>query len=435
MTPVRGIRISKFTGDLIWTHGAFAIMASSGLLLNLLLGIAYGAEGLGVFSQAMAAYVVMSQLSVGGAHLAVFRSVAALEQDNEQDLAAIGASGVLVAGVWGAVGGVILLLAAAPLGALLQSPAVGTAIFYVSLALPFTAVNKVLIAILNARQRMRHYSIAQATRYLLLLAFVAGAYLLSRDVTVAALCFVAAEASVLTFLLIDRDIRLCLRPKAVQRARVTDISKFGVRAMGSGLAAELNIRTDIFMIGLLMNDTAAGVYALASVIYEGVLNAVYAVRTNLNPILVRSTARSDWSELERLLRRLLLILNPIAVMLLVAAWLFYEPVIGFVFNDPVLAGGLSPLLILMAPLTLLAGFLALDQLILQSGRAGAYTLVLAGGFVLNIVLNAVLVPVIGLDGAALSTAAAFAFTTLALFILFCRGSGCRPDWRRVLRLP
>jgi O-antigen/teichoic acid export membrane protein len=113
----------------------------------------------------------------------------------------------------------------------------------------------------------------------------------------------------------------------------------------------------------------------------------------------------------------------------VIGYLGYEPVVGLIFSDQTLYDGLYPLLILISPLTILAGFVGVDQLLLQSGRAGAYTSVLACGFVVNIGLNYIFIPHIGLSGAAVATATCFSATTLALLALFCVGEGWRPRWR------
>ena len=55
----------KFSADVAWNVGSLAVLGVSGILLNVLIGRCYDEAALGVFNQALAAYIFFSQLAVG----------------------------------------------------------------------------------------------------------------------------------------------------------------------------------------------------------------------------------------------------------------------------------------------------------------------------------------------------------------------------------
>jgi O-antigen/teichoic acid export membrane protein len=61
----------KFKQDITWNAGAFALSALFGVLVNLLIIRFYDASALGVFNLVYAIFILLSQLAVGGVHLAV----------------------------------------------------------------------------------------------------------------------------------------------------------------------------------------------------------------------------------------------------------------------------------------------------------------------------------------------------------------------------
>lgn len=394
--------MNKFATDLAWTYGSLIVMAASGFLINLIVGLAFGADGLGAFNQALALFVIIAQLSALGFHLWAFKSTAEFAAERKTVDSVI-SSGLLLAIVSGLVFSSLLFLLAGPLGTLLGSQTSAEALRRLAPALLLFNINKVLLSALNGLRLMRSHAIGQVVRYSSLLAVVLWAGMTSRDVADAAYCFLGSELALLAFLV--PAIRGHVTPsfRVVDATRLRQGLIFGIKGFWSGMAAELNIRTDILVIGLFMSDAHVGVYALASVVYEGVINALYVVRLNLNPSLVGILKERDWPALERDLGRVSRWLYPIAALAYVLAAALYIPVVWLIFGDAEFLQGYLPLLILLAPLVLFAGLLPFDQILLQAGYAGHYSATLALTFAVNLMLNLLLVPQLGLIGAASAT--------------------------------
>ncbi|MHA2403448.1 MAG: oligosaccharide flippase family protein, partial [Candidatus Kariarchaeaceae archaeon] len=159
----------KFGQDVLWNIGSYGVMAVSGVIINLIIWLAYSPDVLGVFNQVFAVYVIASQFAVAGIHLSVVKYVAQYSLQVEI-YRAINTAAVLLATVIAGLSAILLLLFSEPIGILLNSPEVARGIIYIAPALFFFSINKVLLSIINGLSRMKLYAIFQALRYLLIVA-------------------------------------------------------------------------------------------------------------------------------------------------------------------------------------------------------------------------------------------------------------------------
>ena len=67
----------------------------------------------------------------------------------------------------------------------------------------------------------------------------------------------------------------------------------------------------------------------------------------------------------------------------------------------------------------------LDYVLLQSGMPGRQSMLMAFNVSINIVLNAILIPMFGLWGAAIATGVSFALVTVTLNVASARWLGFR----------
>src|SRR5262245_19467502 len=56
----------KFGKDVIWNLGSLALLGASGVLINTIIASYQSPASLGIFNQAFAFYIVLSQFAVGG---------------------------------------------------------------------------------------------------------------------------------------------------------------------------------------------------------------------------------------------------------------------------------------------------------------------------------------------------------------------------------
>lgn len=394
--------MTKFIKDLSWSYLALVVLALSGFTITFLIAGAFGAEGLGVFSQAYAVYVVVSQVSAGGFHLAVFKFTAE-NVNNSDKVNAIVSSGLILGVLSGMLFSIVLFFLADSLGDVLQSDKTAESIKRLAPALLFFNLNKVLLSSLNAMRKMKEHSLSQIFRYLLLLLVVLWSVFVSDNIVDAAFGFLVSELFLLIYLVLITRRWILWSIFKIRYEELLSCCRFGVKGFWSGMIVELNVRTDVLLIGYFLSDKATGVYSFISIIFEWLLNVIYSLRINLNPALVTIVKNKDWQALKELARNVCKWIYPIAGILFVSVIVLYKPLVVFVFSDTAFVEGYSPLVILVFSITIVSGFIPFDQTLLQGGWPGYYSLTLVFAFTINVIFNLIMIPLFGLNGAALAT--------------------------------
>jgi O-antigen/teichoic acid export membrane protein len=409
------LRGSKLTVDIAFSIGSFAILAVSGLAMSLAIAALRDASALGIFNRAYAVLIVASQFGAWGIHYSVLRLAAFHREDPEQRHPMLGSACLLALAL-----GVLCAAATHAIAPLLQGQSSDdsvAAIRKASLGLVLFPLNKVLLAYLNGMRMMRAFALLQSLRYLLVMLIVIGLAASGRPISDACLAFPATELVLATITLIT--IRR-LDGKArwrVSRSWVSRHLAFGSKAMFSGMFAEVNSRLDVLLIGYFTGDRVTGIYSFAAMLADGLYHVVAMVRINFNPILVAIARDRAWDEAARLRAMTIRYVLPVVLSGSVALVLALLATERWVVPDKGLAEGIPSLLILLGGLNLVAWLVPLDNLMLVSGHPAYQTLQQVIAVAANLATTLVLLPLVGMEGAAIGTVAYLVANALMLLVL------------------
>lgn len=411
LTTIRG----KLAGDAAWNYGAFVLMAGAGALINLFIAAVRGAEALGVFNQAYAVFIVAGQLATVGLHDSAQKHMA----HHDADLAAqssISRAAIICTMTTGTAVAVLLFLLAPTLGRVTDSAAVGTAIATVAPGILLFGVNKTFMGLLNGARRMRAYAIAQSTRVAVILTVVVAVGLSEGPDWMLVLGFTVAETVLVVGLLVTTRRHWSAPSDATAvRSWMRDHFQFGTRALPNAFLAESFVRIDVLMLGLFVTDSSVGYYSFAAIFVEGLYQLPVVIRTVVNPVLVRLFISESKAVLAAFCRRLaglsLAVFVPIALVVY-AGFPFLELIV-----DPEMVMRSRALLpALLAGLLVYSAFIPVDHLMLQAGMPGRQSILMVANVMINIVLNALLIPRYGVLGAAVATGSAYALSGLTLTV-------------------
>lgn len=379
---------------------AFAAVGLTALIVNVVIAARWGPEGLGVFAQTLTWFILTAQAATLGVHYAVLHRVGAAHDD-------AGARAVVAAGIGAVVPvsiavGVVSAVAAPAVGAALRSPATGDSIRFVSLALVLHALTKVLAAGLNGRQRMRRFAAVSFGRAAGLAAGTAGVWLLEAPLTWLGLIIVCSEGLALLVAFAVSGPLPVLRTEASRQG----LLRFGVRAAPAALAAEANTRVDVAMLGLLLDDRAVGVYALAVTVYEGVFQATVVLRNQVNGLITRALASDRTSDIEVLHGRLLrpLVAGSVALVVLIPG--MFAPVVRSLDLPGAFLDSRGPLIVLLAGIVISSHLVPFEQMLILGGHPVTQTRIVLASIAVNVAANLLLIPRLGAIGAAAGTALA-----------------------------
>ncbi len=409
----------RFTRDVIWNIGSLAILGLGGILINTIVMACRGPQALGIFNQVFAFYIVISQIAVGGLQFSVLKHCS-YNQDNFNECAAIASSALLLVAFAGIVICAILYGLSGIIGKILDSSYVALGLKYAIPGLFFFALNKVMLMILNGLRSMRAFAVFQSLRYILIMACISVLIILGYPGSHLPLSLTFAE--LILFMMLTLYINIYLfhfrfsLSSEIQKWFRRHIS-FGGRGFLSGILAEMNTRVDVLMLGYFMSDTIVGIYSFASTFAEGFAQIPNVIRQNVDPIAGKyflAGKREKLSEIAKKIRHTFYPLMSVAGCVLVAVFPF---IIRFVAPSGESTSSWGIFVILVCGIVLASSYRPFVGMLIQGGRPGTFTLLVMGSVVGNALLNVLLIPLLGMYGAAIATATIYVLEVLALIAL------------------
>jgi O-antigen/teichoic acid export membrane protein len=403
--------------DIAWNLIPVVLLAGVGLALNFLIAAWWDEAALGVFNLVTIALFDFAVLGAAGIQYSVLRAVA--EAGEDRDRVAVIVVGALVPNI--ALATVMTALYVAlhrPIGAWLDSDAVATGMLWSAPALFCFAINKVLFGIVNGLRRMRAFATYTSLRYLLL----GGGVVVARQLDLSAeqlpVIWSFTEGVVLVVLVIEliANVRLG-RGVTGWRSWSRRHLGFGVRGVTAMLALEINSKLDVWMLGTALSDAQVGIYALAAALSEGVMQLSVVIQNNVNPIVARHLAANQHGEIEALARRLRRWFVPAVAGVCALGAVLYPLVIPWLIGKPSFAAGAAPFAIMMVGIVVASPYLPFQQTLLMGGRPGWHTVFVLGVVTVSFVINLVLIPRLGLSGAATALAASLVAMALLLRVM------------------
>ena len=416
------LRQQKLTQDIAFSLGSFVVLAISGIVINIVITAQRDAAALGVFNLAYAVYIVISQFAVWGIHYSVLRHAAFFKEASVERGHMLFTAACLTIALGLGFGG--LTMWAEPLFAkAFDSTQTGRAIRNAAFGLMLFPLNKVLLAYLNGLREMRAFSILQGLRYLTVMVAVSAVASSSLSIEYATFGFIVAEA--ITALaafsyLMTRGIATSL---AFSSVWVRKHCVFGTKGLLSGMFAEVNSRIDVLLIGFFLSDRATGIYSFAAMLVDGLYHVLAMVRINFNPMLVAVVRDGNWEQARDLRVKAAKYVLPVMLALsaiLVFAYLVFT---AWIMPTKGLIDGLPSLLILLAGLNLVAVLVPFDNLMIVSGHPGLQAAQQMATVTANALAAVILLPLLGIEGAAIGTATSYAVGIGVLIFLAKRFLG------------
>lgn len=407
--------------DLVFNLISIGIMGLSGLLINIVIAMHYNAASLGVFNQVYAIYIFASQLAVIGVPASVLKYVAEFGTSAEKCRTII-SSAILLAVVFSSLVCVAVFSGRYLIGSFFDSPGVTCGLLWGGGGLFFFAVNKVLLSAINGLERMKVYAVYQSFRYISML--VSLLVLAMIDWPGDALAFIFTISEILLFIVCVFTLRSFIIPGRGEF--VFWIQKhvhFGVKSFVNALLLELNTRIDVLMLGYFCNDSQVGIYSFAAMLAEGLFQLLGAVMRVVTPKLVILYASQEIDRLKKFSRNVML--KTYLGMILFAALfvLTYPYWICLLTDKQELRDTWNIVAILSCGVTFASGYVPLRNILMGAGFPGWQSIQTSFLVLINILGNLCLIPLFGLDGAAMGTALSLASIPLLLKVMTRRVLG------------
>lgn len=400
----------------MYTYGAFAVMAVSGLVINTSIISRYDADALGVFNQVYALFVVYSQVAGLGIQYSVLRNSTKYASDPDPLSKCVWSS--CLSSVLCTVPAVLVLYFSSDIiGLVFDSQPLAASVPVIVPAIVLFCLNKNFINVLNGLQHYELYAAAQSTRFCVLVVYVFFMSLLRLDPVVLPFAFLVSESVLFLFLQFFMNRLVPFGFASFSWAWVKDHLAFGAKGFMTGVFLEINVRVDVLMLGLFCSDYLVGIYSLASMFFEGINSVTAVIRTITNPKIVHMAADSNGDEVGALFRKSGG-LSLLASGVLIAAVLFCFKNFGGIFvGIEQLVPAYDVLFILCCGAFIYSAFSPFVMVFTQVGRPDIQTFYFFLVTMTNIVFNLLLIPFYDIYGAAIATSMSFSLCGILLLTM------------------
>lgn len=407
----------KFGIDVVWSMASLGFLAVAGLTLNLAIARFYGAQYLGIFNIAFALYIFFSQFAVFGLHMSILRYVSQHmgEQQEKVDEAII--YGLISVAVIALLVTFVAWLATPFVTMVFRGENMGTAYVILLPGLFAFAINKYLLGAINGARHMRAFAIFQSLRFIfifltlfaLIVSGQKGQYL-TAVITVAELLLLPLLLFYIFF--VGRIVKKI--PPLKKSVWIKRHISFGTRVFLSGTVTELNTRVDILMIGAFLGDVQAGIYSIAILIVEGLAQAAFVIRNNVNPLLTRyilEGRKKEFADFSRKVSLYFFLFMAFAGAILI---LLFPYAAEFIFADGQFDAAYAPLIVLSVGLVIASPYLPFNMIFSQSNKPGTHTIYMFWVLASNVLFNMIAIPLWGILGAAIATSLSYVVSILLL---------------------
>lgn len=223
------------------------------------------------------------------------------------------------------------------------------------------------------------------------------------------------------------------RPRfSVQAGRWLPLMRVALPVGIAGVFATILFRIDVAMLGGYESDAVVGQYGAAYRLLESTLFISWSIGAGVYPVLSRLSRTTETpiaSIFQAALKLALGLTLPLVAAAAVLAYPLMELLYGTEFRDGASALILLAPTIVLYPLTYVAAYVLIAQ-----DRQSVLAWVYGGATVVNVALNAVLIPRYSLDGPAFATSLCEALTAALMLAFALRVSGAL-DWRAITAGP
>ncbi len=407
-------------------RGAF-LLALAGFLTSvlglyrLLLPALIGAQGVGLYQMAYPIYGILFILSTGGLPVAISKMVA--ERLAGGDTAGTGRVfrvSMRALGLIGLLLGLAMALLASTLAAdVARDPRATLSILAISPAILLTAVAAVWRGHFQGHQDMVPTALSQlvdqAVRVVFIVVLVVvlrpdGLAVQAAGATFAAVIGMAADLAVLTLYRRRYPVPAPGHSDGGDGRLLRELILLAVPVAAATLVVPLMQLGDLFLVPSLLLHTGLALavrtglygelsgYAFPVMLLPSV--ATFAVAVAIVPSLAEAAVRGDRGTLVRRSADGMRAAAMVAIPSTVGLWVLGTPIMVLLFHTP----SAGPMLTMLAPSVLGLGVLQVATGILQGvGKANLPLWGIGLGFVLKLVLTVLLLPAMGVSGAALAT--------------------------------
>jgi O-antigen/teichoic acid export membrane protein len=283
---------------------------------------------------------------------------------------------------------------------------------------PLVVLQQYFLGVLQAEQRFAEFSLQQVAPTLLGLVGMTIALIVFRAGLIGAVLVQTVIVAGMTGWLVLRVHRRAPLRARIDGKLVREMLGFGGKSYVQTLAASLHNRVDQYLIAFFLDPAQVGFYAVAVNLTALLLKVPDAAGTVLYPRLAAAAEHEMHAATSRACRYTIFITAAAAVGYALFGGIVVRLLFGARFE-----AAIQPMRLLLPGAVMMSLYLILTRNFTSRNRQQVNIVAAVGALTLNVGLAWVLIPRLGIAGAAISTTVSYSVAALVLLVMFVRESG------------
>jgi O-antigen/teichoic acid export membrane protein len=269
--------------------------------------------------------------------------------------------------------------------------------------------------ILLGQNRIKEFNLVGLASSSALLALIFLILFAFRGEVFGAILATAGAALITTILCIHLVRRVTPITWSFHPALFNDSLKFGIKGYLGNVIQFLNYRLDMLLVNFFLSVVFVGYYTIAVSFAEALWYFPGAVGT----VIFARTSGVSTEEANRFTPRVFRNTLFLTTLAAVALFILSKSFVLLLFGSAFLPA-IQPLKILLPGVVALGSAKVLTNEIVGRGRPIINTIAAGVSLIINILLNILLIPAMGISGAALASTISYSVTSIIVFIVFIR---------------
>jgi len=390
--------LKKFVSDISVTFIASAIVMLLGFPITVLLGRYLGAADLGLYRMVNTIFGTLIIFVTIGVPAAITKYVAEF-RDNEEKLEQIISAGLITSALLGLFSFIFIYLSANLFAELFNMPELSGLLKILAFAFPFSVISNTLLGLLNGLREMTKnawVSIIQSSSLLICTVLLVFKYGVNGAVVGIVL------SSVLTTMILMFVQKLSKLTFSNIYGTTVQIIDFGSKTVLANAINLINYQADILMIGYFMTKTDVGVYSVAVMFAKLIWILPDSLQRITFPLISEYHAKKMSDSIHVVVDRCMKY-SCLFLTLCSTFFIFFGmEIIDLIFGNE-FENSYFPLITLLIG-TLFYGITkSVGSIFASVGKVNLVYKIPLVSAVSNVMLNSMLIPLYGINGAAVAT--------------------------------
>jgi len=405
----------KFTLDVGWIFGSSIIVLLLHFLQKPIMARYLGPDGLGLFSMTTMIMGIAELVLLLGIDGALIKFVAE-HKENEGKVSSLTSSAFITASIIGVISSLTLFLLSDTIASIFDMPLLSTLIKIYAIIFTFSLLSGIITSFLSGLREMRYNAFLRILRASFAMIFIVALLMAGfgpEGAIIGTSLAIFAEVSVGLFF-VTKFTSFTL---SEYKENTKTLASFGSRLVGANMIGQIYQYVDVMMIGYFLNATEVGYYSVAISFSRFFWLVPRALATVAYPTISEYWAKDNIRAISKLVDKSTKYTACILVFGGMAIVFFAEDVITILFTSEFLPA-VIPLGILTFGTVISGIFRSVGGIFAGIEKVELVLRISAIGAVMAILLNLLLIPTLGLIGAALATTAVYILNaTLTVYYL------------------